>query len=77
MSKTSKNKRHQLQQELLSLFEGDFYQEKKVGDKWYIKMFNGNTGNWQVAQYSEKSYKAYKSFSQSKERLDYLLEKDD
>ena len=52
------------QVELLKGFEGDFYQEKKVGDKWLIKMFNGKTKRWQVAQYSISSYEKYKGYTE-------------
>ncbi len=51
------------QEKLLALFEGDFYQEKKVGDEWYIKSYNGGTCRWQVSIYSEVSYRNYKSFN--------------
>ena len=48
------------QQELLKNFAGDFYQEKKVGDNWLIKMFNKDNGKWQVAVYSENLLKDIK-----------------
>lgn len=72
-----KEQRRQKQQELLKHFEGDFYQEKKIGDKWFVKLFNGNTGNWQVAIYSEDSFKRYKEFQSNKEHLNVLIDKDD
>ena len=50
------------QQKLLAMFEGDFYQEKKVGNEWCIKSYNGGTGRWQVSIFSEISYKKYKSY---------------
>lgn len=62
-SKTKKLKGQAHQIELLKKFNGDYYQEKKDGDKWLIKMWNGSTKKWQVATYSNKSYNAYKSFS--------------
>ena len=58
----SKQKKLLRQQELLKNFEGDFYQEKKINDKWYVKMWNGGTKRWQVAIYSEDSFKRYKSY---------------
>lgn len=57
-----KLKRQAIQNELLKNFEGDFYQEKKVGEEWYVKMFNGGTKKWQVAVFSQKSFNAYKAF---------------
>ena len=72
MSKKS-NKRQQRQLELLKHFEGDFYQEKKVGDNWYIKMWNGGNQKWQVAVFTQKSfrnYKSYKNFRDESQKLD-------
>lgn len=42
-----KAKRLARQIELLKNFEGDFYQEKKVGNEWYVKSFNGGT-HWKL-----------------------------
>lgn len=58
-----KLKREQRQNELLSLFQGDFYQERKVGDNWYVKMWNGGTNKWQVAVFTIASFNNYKAFS--------------
>ena len=63
MGKRKEELRKQRQKELLGAFEGDFYQEKDMGGEWWIKMWNGNTQKWQVAVYSEKSYRGYKKFS--------------
>lgn len=60
IAKKLKNQERQVS--LLSHFIGDFYQEKQVDDEWYIKMWNGGTNKWQVAVYSDKSYKNYKKF---------------
>jgi hypothetical protein len=66
MSNTRKEKRKLeniiRQQELLKNFEGEFYQEKKVGNNWLVKMFNKDNGKWQVAVYSEDSYRKYKDY---------------
>lgn len=67
-----KQKRNQRQLELLKNFDGDFYQEKKIGDEWYIKMWNGGTKRWQVAVYSNLSYKKYKAFDTMKEESEDL-----
>lgn len=58
-------KRRQRQEELLKEFKQttDHYEEKKIGYSWYIKSWNGGTGNWQVAIYPEESYRKYKSFT--------------
>ena len=62
-----KLKRQAIQNELLKNFEGDFYQEKKVGNEWLIKMWNGGTHKWQVAKFSEVAYKKYKAFGTAKQ----------
>ena len=67
MSKKKQLERQAKQQELLKNFEGDFYQEKKVGDEWLIKMWNGGNEKWQVAKFSEVAYKKYKAFGVAKQ----------
>ena len=62
----AKQKRLERQNELLKNFTGDYYQEKRVGDEWYIKSWNGGTKRWQVSVYSEKSYQGYKAFNQAR-----------
>jgi len=49
--------------ELLKHFTGDGYEEKCVDGVWLVKQWNGNTKRWQVAQFSEESFKRYKAFS--------------
>lgn len=66
MSKNGKAKRLARQVELLKNFEGDFYQEKKVGDGWYVKSFNGGTKRWQVSIYSQESFNKYSAFKKVK-----------
>lgn len=48
----------------LSLFkqEKDHYEEKKVGDRWYIKNL-GVKNTWQVDIYSEENYNRYINYS--------------
>lgn len=70
-----KLKRLARQQELLSNFEGDFYQEKKIGDEWYIKSFNGGTGRWQVGIYNDIAYRRYKSYKQDSKDLIELFDR--
>lgn len=71
MTEAKKKRLREKQIELLKMFEGDFYQEKKVedqfGEQWYIKSFNGGTQRWQVSVFSAASYKKYKSFQAEKE----------
>lgn len=72
---SKKNKRMERlarQNELLKNFEGDFYQEKKVGNEWHIKMWNGGTHKWQVAVFSEIAYKKYKAFGSAKKEEEEL-----
>jgi len=68
MSKRSKKK----QIELLKLFEGEYYQEKQVGDHWHVKMWNENTGRWQVATYSKESFRSYKDYSMNRSHMQNL-----
>lgn len=76
MTMSNKLKRRLRQQELLKNFEGDFYQEKKIGENWLVKSWNGTVGRWQVGVYSEDSFRRYKEFSENKKRLSYLTAKD-
>lgn len=57
-----KQKRLDRQIELLKNFEGDFYQEKHIGEEWYIKSWNGGTERWQVSIFSDYSYQKYKRY---------------
>lgn len=70
-----KLERQRRQEELLKNFEGDFYQEKRIGDEWYVKSYNGGTGRWQVSIYSLESYRKYKSFQENKDLDDEFEEK--
>lgn len=74
-------KRLKEQEDRLHEFDGqepsDHYEEKRVWKDWWVKSWNGGTERWQVAIYSEKSFRAYKAFSENKSRLDYVLNKDD
>lgn len=76
MGKISKENKRRRQEELLKNFEGDYYQEKKIGDKWFVKQYNRNTERWQVAIYSEESFSRYKEYIENKKRLSYLLSKE-
>lgn len=67
-------KRLQIQQERLHEFdhqELDHYEEKRIGNEWFIKNFNGGTGEWQVSVYSPESYKRYKAFSEKDKWTDF------
>ena len=72
MSKKKQLERQLKQLELLKNFEGDFYQEKKIGNEWLIKMWNGGTKKWQVAKFSEVAYKKYKAFGTAKKEEEEL-----
>ena len=71
-----KEQRRKRQEELLKNFEGDFYQEKKVRNQWLVKQYNRNTERWQVAIYSEESFRKYNEYNQNKQRLSYLMAKE-
>ena len=65
MKKTEKQKKRDMKIKfLLSFFDKDKYQEKEVNGFWLIKQFNSNNGKWQVAIYSQESFKNYKSYKQ-------------
>jgi hypothetical protein len=59
------------QQFLLSFFEGNchWYEEKKVNGFWLIKQFNGDNQDWQVAVFTEESYKNYKEAGKQQNKL--------
>mgnify|MGYP001559221659 CR=1 FL=1 len=51
-------------------FDGDFYQEKQVENSWYVKQYNGNNDRWQVAVYTNQSFRNYKKFQENKRPLE-------
>lgn len=57
--------------------EKDYYEERKIGNEWYIKSWNGGTHRWQVSIYSEQSYSRYKSYGENKREFDYKLNKEE
>lgn len=60
----SKQQQRQARQNLLLMyFSEDKYQERRVGDKWFVKMWNRGTKRWQVAEYSLESFKRYKTYN--------------
>lgn len=62
----SKDKSLNRQAFLLTFFDKEpKYQEKKVNGFWLIKQFNGDTKNWQVAVFTEESFKSYKKIQQN------------
>lgn len=66
-TKRKQQKRLERQRELLKEFAhqvGDFYEEKQVGEQWYVKMYNRGTDRWQVAIYSNEAYRKYKTFQE-------------
>lgn len=59
----TKAERKARQQKLLNHFKKtDRYTEKQVGDKVYVKQWNGSTKRWQVAEYTLQSFERYKAF---------------
>ena len=66
MCKATQLQRQLRQNQLLNYFEGDFYQEKRVGNSWYVKRFDQNTHRWQIAIFSEASFAKYKAFNINK-----------
>ena len=59
----TKAERKARQQKLLNYFKKtDRYTEKQIGDKVYVKQWNGSTKRWQVAEYTLESFARYKAF---------------
>lgn len=70
MTEAKKKRMREIQEQRLKMFayqKEDHYEEKKVGNEWYIKSWNGGTQRWQVSVYSEVSYRRYKSYTPEKE----------
>ena len=65
-----------LQNFLLTFFEGDFYQDKEVNGFMLVKQFNGDTKRWQVAVFTKESLERSRTqlgdnlFQDYKNRLD-------
>lgn len=57
----------------------DHYEERLIGDEWYVKSFNGGTKRWQVAIYSKDSFRRYKSYTNNdnKKEFEYRVNKDE
>jgi predicted RNA-binding protein with PUA domain len=72
-----KQKRLERQLELLKNFnqEEDHYEEKKIGNQWYVKSFNGGTKRWQVSIFEEGAFGNYKAFSHARKEDEELDEK--
>jgi hypothetical protein len=66
MSKGGRKKQIRLERqlELLKNFnqENDHYEEKMVGDSFYVKNFNGCNSRWQVCIYTKDAFIKYKRF---------------
>jgi hypothetical protein len=60
------------QQFLLSFFDDAGYQEKQVNGFWLVKQFNGNTKSWQVAIFTNDSFRNYKDYTEKNKQLDLL-----
>jgi len=65
----TKKEKLERQIELLKKFnqEEDYYEEKKIDNKWYIKSFNGGTKRWQVSIFEEDKFKKYKGYNKVQE----------
>ena len=58
-------KRLERQKGLLQEFSGqeiECYEEKKIGENYYIKSWNGTNKCWQVSIYKPESYARYKMY---------------
>ena len=74
-SKNKQLKRLERQNGLLQEFsqEEDHYEEKKIGENWYVKNWNGGTKRWQVAIYSNASFRKYKGFQEKPVDLNWIV----
>lgn len=71
-SEAKKAARRARQLELLKHFDEDSgYEEKRVGDQVYVKMWNGDAEVWQVAVFSMESFKRYKTYSKKPDKITY------
>lgn len=77
--KEVKQERVLRQEQLLSNFEPDsnYYQEKHIGDKWYVKLYNPILDRWIVAIYTEASFERYNNYNQARRDFEYNINKDD
>lgn len=76
MSKNKKLKRLQVQQDRLKEFEHqeeDHYEERQIGNEWWVKQWNGDSKRWQIAIFSKDSYFRYKG---TQKNYSELSEKD-
>lgn len=63
-SKTKKLNKRIKQEEKLARFVQDYdhYEERQVGEEFWVKQYNGNSDKWQIAVYSRESFRNYKKF---------------
>lgn len=55
-----------IHERLLRLFDGDGYEEFDQGKYVFVKQWNGNTKNWQVAIYPKANWSKSKSWKDNK-----------
>ncbi len=72
MTKINNLYRKLKQDELLKMFDGDFYQEKEVGDKVYVKKWDGNTSKWNVNTFSKESFRKYKHYEEREKEISHF-----
>ncbi len=77
MTKAKKEKNRLRQLELLAQFEGDFYQEKILPDKVLVKMWNGSSNKWQVAEFTRSSFNNYKAFQGNKNKFEESIKEEE
>jgi len=79
MSHKTKNKERIARKlEAEKQLQGDFYQEKQIGDYWYIKMLYRTqyVCKWIICEYSQQSYDNYKNWKESKKMVEKREQKE-
>lgn len=61
----ARNEKHRIeemnrQEELKKLFIPETYQEKKIGDAFYVQMYDWESGLWKIAVYTLGNFRRYK-----------------
>jgi len=78
MSRKRKARREE-QERRLKEFIQDFehYEERRIGDKIWVKHWNGGTNLWQVAIFTEQSFRKYKNYGENRQLFENAINKED
>jgi hypothetical protein len=67
-----KSERHAKHERLLRLFDGEGYEEFHTPKYVFVKQWNGNTENWQVAIYPIDSWNRMQGGIERRQNLEHL-----